>query len=136
MCALTSAHITEHPPGQSLVNPEEGAGHRRLCFFFVEQCRKGDAWQMKTNFHGGVVCGIQPVRPEPNWGSKPAVLTSSSHQPLWLGSLVLLVCVSGREGGKAPLTLLGGLISRAVKGFEVHQACLVPLDHQDLPGFR
>lgn len=25
---------------------------------------------------------------------------------------------------------------RAVKGFEARQACLVPLDHQDLPGFR
>lgn len=25
---------------------------------------------------------------------------------------------------------------RAVKGFEAHQVCLVPLDHQDLPGFR
>lgn len=25
---------------------------------------------------------------------------------------------------------------RAAKGFEAHQACLVPLGHQDLPGFR
>ena len=47
----------------------------------------------------------------------------------------MLVC-PGEGEGQGPADFVGGLVSRAVKGFEAHQVCLVPLDHQDLPGFR
>ena len=56
------------PASQSLVNPGEGAGLKRLCRFFMERFGKGDACQVKTGLLGGVVCAIGPVRPEPDWG--------------------------------------------------------------------